>query len=296
MVYAFIALAALMAFSAARRYQVEKNARFDALSAKCPPPVVDPSDIVFRGMHPSLKESDITRILSRRYPYYNSLNQENKERFVKRLKTFISNKIFIIKDDEGYKEMPVLVSAAAVQLTFGLKDYLLPFYKFIRIYPEEYFSTHSFFTVLAGNVKGNIITVAWNQFLKGFEDCADGSNVGLHEMSHALYFQKIEVEGNYAWRFFRQYDILEERCKEAHSMELKGTKDIYSDYASTDMQEFWAESIELFFEKPRQLKDNYPEVYTELMELLNQDPLYPASPVLPDTRSVGTKVIDYLFR
>jgi Mlc titration factor MtfA (ptsG expression regulator) len=296
MLSAFIVIAALMIISAVRRYQLEKQAKFHSLAAKCPPVEVDPADIVFTGMHPSLKDEDITRILSRRFPYYHSLDQENKERFVKRLKAFISEKTFIIKADEGYKEMPVLVSAAAVQLSFGLKDYLLPFYNFIRIYPEEYCSPHSFLTVLAGNVKANVITVAWNHFLKGFEDPADGSNVGLHEMSHALYFQKIKVEGDYAWRFFKQYDVLEEKCKEAHQMELKGSKDLYSDYAVTDIQEFWAESIELFFEKPRALISHYPDVYAELTELLNQDPLNHSSPVLPDTRSIGTKVVDYLFR
>lgn len=44
---------------------------------------------------------------------------------MKRLHKFLVSKTFIIKDDEGFKEMPVLVSAAAVQLTLGLKLYLL---------------------------------------------------------------------------------------------------------------------------------------------------------------------------
>ena len=34
--------------------------------------------------------------------------------------------------------MPVLISAAAIQLTFGLKKYLLPNFKFIHIYPKEF--------------------------------------------------------------------------------------------------------------------------------------------------------------
>ena len=50
----------------------------------------------------------------------------------------MQKKIFIIKDDKGLREMPVLISASAVALTFGLKDFRLPFYKYIRIYPEEY--------------------------------------------------------------------------------------------------------------------------------------------------------------
>jgi hypothetical protein len=48
--------------------------------------------------------------------------------------------MFIIKASEGVREMPVLVSASAVQLTFGLPDFTLSFYRYIRIYPAEFVS------------------------------------------------------------------------------------------------------------------------------------------------------------
>jgi MtfA peptidase len=47
---------------------------------------------------------------------------------------------------------------------------------------------------------------------------------------------------------------------------------LYSEYALRNFQEFWAESIELFFEKPAAMKAAYPQLYNAMQSLLNQDP------------------------
>jgi Mlc titration factor MtfA (ptsG expression regulator) len=51
---------------------------------------------------------------------------------------------------------------------------------------------------------------------------------------------------------------------------------LYSDYAMRNFQEFWAESIEIFFQSPERLQNHYPDMYRLLCDLLCQDPLnYP---------------------
>ena len=174
--------------------------------------------------------------------------------------------------------MPVLVSATAIQLTFGLKNYLLPFYKYVRIYPEEYFGDT--LKILAGNVQDNTITVAWNHLLKGLENEWDGANVGLHEMSHALYFQKMVIEQEFKHKFSKRYNQLLSECRSAYEDEVKGRVDLYSEYANTNLQEFWAESVELFFEKPAAMQQCYPSVFDAMKKVLNQNPLNSESPVM----------------
>ena len=44
-------------------------------------------------------------------------------------------------------------------------------------------------------------------------------------------------------------------------------------YAFTNFHEFWAVSVEYFFENSQGLKDNLPQLYTILCDTLNQDPL-----------------------
>jgi len=40
----------------------------------------------------------------------------------------------------------------------------------------------------------------------------------------------------------------------------------------TNIQEFWAVSVEAFFENPADLKINMPQLYDALCRVLNQDP------------------------
>ena len=248
-------------------------------SRYCQPPAVAPTDIVVRGRDLKLSREELHHILIKRFPYFQPLNEKARRIFLFRLQQFMQRKIFIIKASEGYREMPVLVSASAVQLTFGLPDFLLLFYRYIRIYPEEFISD-DFTKILAGNVSHFTITVAWNHFLEGYRHEGDGANLGLHEMSHALYFQKVEVEQEYAKGFTRQFQTLYETCHHAFKTEVAGTKNLYSPYAEKNLQEFWAESIELFFEKPVALQEHYPEVFAQMVRLLNQNPVLKESPVI----------------
>ncbi len=242
-------------------------------------PAISENDIVIKGSSLKLVEEDLELILEKRFHYFQQLHSPLKPIFIKKLSSFMAGKVFIIKDNNGFREMPVLVSAAAIQLCFGLKDHTLPFYKYIRIYPSEYIGNHNL-KILAGNVQGNVITVAWNHLLDGLANAKDGKNLGLHEMSHALYFQKLVIEENYAASFSRKYKKLVEECSKAHVDESMGIRDVYSNYALTNLQEFWAESVELFFERPSHLQEHYPEIFMAMKLLLNQNPLHPGNPVL----------------
>jgi Mlc titration factor MtfA (ptsG expression regulator) len=271
----------------------ERRERFIEYTELAEPPAIDKTDIVYQGATNTITQTETEAILNKHCHYYNLLAPELQEKFLYRIRNFMSRKTFIIKNDEGFKEMPVLVSASAIQLTFGLRDYLLTFYKYIRIYPQEYFSD-GLFKLLAGNVEDNTITVAWNQFLKGNADTADGSNVGLHEMSHALYFQKLVIDAGAAKEFCRNYNHLLSECREAYQTEVSGRKNLYSDYADTNLQEFWAESVELFFEKPVELQTQYPSVYEGMKLVLNQDPLKAPFPIIEENSSIQDRVKNFL--
>jgi MtfA peptidase len=260
-------------------------------TSRCHPPAVDKTDICFQGSELNLSHVQLHQMLSKRFPYYRMLDVQLQERFISRLQRFMEKKIFIIKDDEGFKDMPVLVSAAAIQLTFGLKHYRFPFYKYIRIYPEEYFAEHELFKVLTGNVQNNVISVAWNHLLRGYAGEDDGVNVGLHEMGHALYIQKMVIEQHHAVDFASQYNDVLSHCEDAHTVEtVEKRVNLYSEYAESTPQEFWAESVELFFEKPAALKETYPKVYNAMQLLLNQDPLNANAPLVRNNMSFTEKI------
>ena len=229
---------------------------------------------IYYGDELSFTREDLERILIKRFPYYQKLSPSEKQRFLMRLQEFIEIKIFKIHDKQGFIEMPVLISAAAIQLTFGLKKYLLPHFEFIHVYPEEFMRIKPVVCFLEGNVSGHSINLSWKHFLDGYEDSSDGKNVGLHEMAHALYYQTFVVEENVDSSFRRMYDEFVMDGNKVYEAEKNTAGGLYSEYAEKNFQEFWAESAELFFEKPDELKRLYPTLHASIKDLLNQDPAH----------------------
>ena len=229
--------------------------------------------LTYYGDELSFTDEQLTKILLKRLGYFRDLPGDKKEIFLHRLRNFIADKTFKIHSDKGFIEMPVLISAAAIQLTFGLKRYLLPYFQYIHVYPQEFMRTQPVLCLLEGNVSGHRINLSWKHFLEGYSEPGNGQNVGLHELAHALYYQNFIVEENVDGGFRDQYDEYIAGSNKVYEAERSSEGGLYTKYGETNTQEFWAESIELFFEKPAAMNSSYPELYDSLKKVLNQDPL-----------------------
>ncbi len=249
-----------------RRNVASQNAARQEIAA------TEPEALVYDGNELNFSSVEVDNILSKHLPYYQQLSDNEKERFRYRVQLFMRSKLFVIHDKRGFKEMPILLSASAVKLSFGLKNYLLPFYKSIHIFPEEFIGTQPSIRVLAGNVSGNRIHVSWKHFLEGIREPEDGSNLGLHEMAHAYYFQNFETGQPEDASFIDHFHAFNTYGNQVFEEKRITGNVLYSKYAMTNFQEFWAESIELFFEKPVSFRATYPELYGIIAKILNQDP------------------------
>ena len=236
----------------------------------------DPDQIIYYGSKPGITGNDIEDILSTWQPYYKNLQPFLQQKFKERVKEFIEQKAFVIHSNEGYKEMPVLTSAAAIQVSFGLNDFLFSSFGTIEIFPEEFFDG-SCNKILNGIVDNNIISIAWNQFLKGNSNYTDKENVGIHEMAHALYYQKIVVDNNDE-QFKKGFEEVMLQAEKIYT--LRSEQSLFNKYAYKNLQEFWAESIEMFFEDPAGMQITYDDLFTALKTLLHQDPRNSVNPVL----------------
>ena len=242
-------------------------------------PVTTPDYYYYSGQYINLNDADITPILQKYFTYYNSLSDTLKQRFTERVNQFMHSKTFRLPKDETFKEIPVLLSAAAVQLTFGLDDFLLPWFKNIYINSTEYFANdpHAL-RILAGNVEEETITIAWSHFLSGINNCEDGCNVGLHELAHALYYEYVVVENGNNKTFIQRFNLVMQEIDVAYN-EGRNKQTLFTDYAFKNTQEFWAESIEIFFEKPASMQDEFPGLFYAIKTLLQQDPSNKLNPV-----------------
>lgn len=211
-------------------------------------------------------------LLKQKNSYFRNLSPDAQEVFVDRLFKFMADKKFIGR--EGLvitDEIKVLISAAAIQLTFGLKDYMISHLYAINVFPRIFFSKYLNANLKGLNTQSGVLSLSWNDFKEGFAVEDDKINLGLHELAHALYID-LDEEGNYDEHFSAYFEKWEDVAMKDY-LELKEKKTTFlRGYGGTNMHEFFAVCVEHFFEAPKEFKNQLPHLYNYLMLMLNQDP------------------------
>ena len=132
-------------------------------------------------------------ILRQNFDYYNHLSVANRQIFEDRVVRLLHKKKFVPRNFPKVSlAMKVLISAAAVQLTFGLPEISLQHFRYILIYPVAYFSV-----ITERHHKGEVnpaagaIVLSWDNFVEGYATPTIRSTSGLHEMAHALELENM---------------------------------------------------------------------------------------------------------
>ena len=93
-------------------------------------------------------------------------------------------------------------------------------------------------------------------------------------MAHALAYENFMTgKDNGEVAFQRRFAVFSKTARPIFNKMKEGETNFFDPYAGTSYQEFWAVSIENFFERPELFKSSMPKLYEELCYLLNQDPL-----------------------
>lgn len=224
----------------------------------------------FRPMSPENKI-----ILQQYFTYYNGLPPKQQRQFERRVELFIRSKEFVGKRGlEVTNEMRVLIAATAIQITFGFKYFQLPRFKTINLYPDVYKSPYT-----NKYHKGDInpgkktISLTWNHFLEGFKNPNDGINLGYHELTHAMSLEN-RYTGNYAHSFIDKK--VYNRWKTLAMVEMdkiaQTDDSLFRKYASVNLEEFLAVTVEVFFEKPNEFYHYHGSLFRLTCQLLNQYP------------------------
>ena len=211
-------------------------------------------------------------IISGRINYFNGLSPELKVRFVKRVHQFIKTKKFHYIGIEEKEEIPVLVSASAIHVTFGLNNYLLHYFRNIYILADAYRMDNDD-ELYIGHVAPDGIYLSWKHFLYGYSNNDDNINVAVHEMSHALLYNNFFARYGIDPQFRLNYEKFSTTTGPILADVITKRRSYLRSYAFSNLHEFWAVSVEAFFENPTGLKRNMPDLYEALCRVLNQDPL-----------------------
>lgn len=220
------------------------------------------------GAYSSNIELELDALFTREFHYYRLLNEKEQHEFILRSIDIKNDLIFEAREDlELTDEMCYLLSASMAQLTFGFTDYRLSNFKKVILYPSIFYSKF-----IEADVKGltygtGYVYLSWTHFEHGYEHTDDKLNLGLHEFAHALMLDKPKHFDS------ESFDLLEKMANFIkEEVVFSGVSDsLFRDYGLTNMHEFWAVAVEVYFEKPLDLSARYPRLYRVMCSLLKQD-------------------------
>lgn len=229
------------------------------------------------------------RWLEERVPHYAVLGDDEKSHLRSLVRVFIAEKHW-----EGCRgvsvtdEMRVTIAGQACLLLLGIEHDYFRNVKTILIFPRHFVPhedeavdevgvVHESEDAALGQAWENgPVILSWADSRIGGRNQHDGVNVVLHEFAHKLDLMNGVVNGlpplNAREHYLRWAEVMQREYVDLVEKSQRGIATLLDDYGATDPGEFFAVSVECFFEKPRQLLRKHPDLYEVLRDYFQQDP------------------------
>jgi Mlc titration factor MtfA (ptsG expression regulator) len=231
-----------------------------------------------------------TQILERNVAAYKLLDDDERKRLRDLVQVFIAEKHWegaggLELDDE----IKVTIAGTGCQLLLGRDHDLFAEVESIVVYPSAVVvpeqarsifdpglsPTGSDTPALGVAHRGGALVLAWDSALRGSRDPKDGRNVVIHELAHKIDFLDGSADGTppltsgsarraWAAAFAPAYVAHKERAD-------RGQRSFLDDYAVTNEAEYFAVATEAFFERPKALARELPDVYAALRQYYSLD-------------------------
>lgn len=217
-------------------------------------------------------EAEIESVISG-YDYYLRLNSEQKKRFINIIKRFNSDLKYYGKEGLSVTaEMKIIIGAGFAKLSMGRDFKRLYTFHTIVIFPSSYKATEQKVKYLGKTSLQGYISLSWEDILKGESNLHDGINLVIHELSHALVIEMMQSQPEFVFEYSIVKHIYYNGKKEIEAVE-NGKEPIFRKYAYSSPHEFFSIAVEVFFELPEKLIENYWGLYRDLCVLFKQNPL-----------------------
>ncbi len=230
--------------------------------------------------------SEWIEILKNKVGLYSMLPDELRTELHGHIQLFLDEKEFFSQDIPLNDEIKVTIAGNACILLLQGNNRSFDNFTSIIIYPDAYVAhhiksdglvEHQESSTRAGEswVRGPIV-LSWKDVLQGSIYPRNGHNVVLHEFAHKLDEQNNVMDGlpilnessDYAqWRdvFTEEYEDLKKRAKNKKNKVL-------DEYGTISPPEFFAVATESFFEKPKRMRKQLPNLYEQLEKFYSLDP------------------------
>jgi len=228
-------------------------------------------------------------LIEDRVPLTRKLTAEDWDRLLWLVRGFVREKNFEGIDGLAItEEIKVIVAAQACLLLLHLDMGPFPRVRSIILYPGTFVPKAPLLdrhvrvepegepAPLLGESLRGVIVLSWDSVQQSAVEPRDGHNVVLHEFAHELdqedgYVDGIPLlEAPQSTRVWAR--VLRERFEELQRKTQDGQSDLLNAYGATNRAEFFAVATELFFERPVEMRERYPDLYRELKGFYRQDP------------------------
>jgi Mlc titration factor MtfA (ptsG expression regulator) len=226
-------------------------------------------------------------IVAKNVPTWARLDEPDRRELEGLVRIFLAEKSF-----EGCggleltEEIKVTVAAQACLLLLHRDSDVYPGVDSILVYPGAYRAptrTSAGGVVLEGEqarlgeswTRG-VVVLAWDHVKSAAAQHGGGPNVVLHEFAHQLDAEDGSMDGapdlGARARYISWARVLGEEFGDLSKKLHEGLRSDIDPYGATNPAEFFAVVTEMFFEKPRAMKQRHPELYGELAAFYKQDP------------------------
>lgn len=225
-------------------------------------------------------------ILTSNVPHYRNLDVADRGELEQQVLVFLDEKQF-----EGCggleltDEMRVTIAGHACLLSLARDLDFYPQVKVILVYPDAYVARHAAFTSpdphhedrrprLGESWAHGVVVISW----RGVRETSgrDARNLVMHEFAHQLDHEdgRIDgiplIDGSGSYRTWARL-IADEFDRHVATIE-RGEDTVLDPYGMENRGEFFAVAVETFFERPRELQAERPELYALLSEYFGQNP------------------------
>lgn len=230
------------------------------------------------------------KIIKRNVAFFVRLSATDQAELLDQIQVFLAEKRFEgCAGLEINDEILVTIAAQACLLLLHRRTDYFPRLLTILVYPSTYLVDEQrpvegpvweegkmFRLGETGRTMGSMV-LAWDAVKAGAADPSDGKNVVLHEFAHQLDYENLAADGapelatreqQKSWR-----EVMRTEFASLRAADDTGIPTLLDTYGATNPAEFFAVSIEAFFERPSALRARHPPLYAELQRYFNQDPI-----------------------
>jgi Mlc titration factor MtfA (ptsG expression regulator) len=230
------------------------------------------------------------KIIKSRVAFFVRLSAKDQAELLDHIQVFLAEKRFEgCAGLEINDEIRVTIAAQACLLLLHRKTDYFPRLLTILVYPSTYLVDEQrnvegpvweegkmYRLGETGRTMGSMV-LAWDAVKSGAADPSDGKNVVLHEFAHQLDYENFAADGaptlatreqQMSWR-----EVMRTEFASLRAADDTGIPSLLDTYGATNPAEFFAVSVEAFFERPSALRSRHPKLYAELQRYFNQSPI-----------------------